>query len=107
MQAADEITLEERIAALESAVQQLIENDRIHQENQKELHGAVSGAYPRIVEGQDQAIATLNTNQKNLLELVKKRDSVIELLAESTKRHAEALDRIERLLQIQKGEAVN
>ena len=101
MQAADEITAEERIAQLEVTVQQLVENDRIHQQNQKALHSAVSGEYPRIVDGQDKAIATLATDQKSLLELVKARDRVVGLLAEAVKHHAEAIDRLENLLGLQ------
>jgi hypothetical protein len=93
------LSLEERIAELETAVQRLIENDGIHQENQKILHGAVSGEYPRIVAGQDEAIAALNKNIKGLGELFKVLDKHVTSLLESRDVDEKAITRIERLLQ--------
>jgi hypothetical protein len=93
-----EPTVEERIAELEVAVQHLVTNDRLHQENQKILHAALSETRG-IVGEQDKAIAALNKNIQGLGELFKVLDKYVASLLDSRDVHERTITRIERLLQ--------
>ena len=75
----DDLTVDQK-------VQLLIDRDAIHVQNAKAT---------------DEALRTLNTNLNSLLELVKARDHLVEVLAESVKHHATAIDRLENLLGLQ------
>jgi len=89
---------EARIAELKIAVQHLITNDGLHQENQKILHAALSETRD-IVGEQDKKIAALNKNIQGLGELFKVIDKYVTSLLDSRDVHQKAIARIERLLQ--------
>ena len=91
-------TIEERIAELETAVQHLVINDGLHQENQKILHAALSETRG-IVGEQDKKIAALNKNIQGLGELFKVIDKYVTSLLASRDVHERTIARIERLLQ--------
>jgi hypothetical protein len=94
-------TIEERVARLEAISELLVTHDETDQQNLTALHKAMSEGVPKIVEGQDAAIAALDTNQKALLQLVKALDNRVVALIESTARHATAIDRLENVLGLQ------